>query len=343
MFSSQAKPEQRSKGTEQSKRVQLDWPADKDFRILSIDGGGIKGVFPAAFLSELEEKYLNGESIAKHFDLITGTSTGGIIALGLSAGFTAKELLEFYRYKGPVIFPRWRYLLSKILSVGFYSYDEKVLKSALEQRLGDALLGHARNRLCIPAFEGGYGEVFVYKTNHHPRYEKDHLTKMVTAGLGTSAAPTFFKPHANDGYTMVDGGVWANNPIMIGLVDALACYNVSRDKIKILSIGCGVKPYKVSLLKRFPGGQFFWRDIIYAAMNLQSQNAIGQAGLLIGRNNIIRVEPSAKAEKISLDDYKRAFEVLPIEAKEKLDEYGEDIAKIYLQEAVEIYKKFHVV
>ena len=78
-------------------------------------------------------------------------------------------------------------------------------------------------------------------------------------------------------------------------------------------------------------------------MNLQSQNAIGQAGLLIGRNNIIRVEPSAKAEKISLDDYNRAFEVLPIEAKEKLNEYGEDIARIYLQDPVEVYKKFHVV
>src|ERR1700686_5214772 len=68
------------------RRERLHWPADKPFRILSIDGGGIKGIFPAAVLASLEEQYLGGQSIAPYFDLIVGTSTGGIIALGLGAG-----------------------------------------------------------------------------------------------------------------------------------------------------------------------------------------------------------------------------------------------------------------
>jgi Patatin-like phospholipase len=95
----------RSAGILLSRRSRLPWPADREFRILSIDGGGIRGIFPAAVLAGLEERFLGGNSVAGYFDLIAGTSTGGILALGLGAGLTAAELLELYVERGCEIFP----------------------------------------------------------------------------------------------------------------------------------------------------------------------------------------------------------------------------------------------
>src|SRR5258705_10792410 len=95
----------RSSGTLQSLREQLPWPEDKPFRILSIDGGGIRGILPAAILTELEERYLGARSAGDYFDLIAGTSTGGIIALALSTGLRAKEILRLYVEHGGEVFP----------------------------------------------------------------------------------------------------------------------------------------------------------------------------------------------------------------------------------------------
>ena len=89
-------PARRSSGILQRRRVPLEWPEDRDFRILSIDGGGIRGIFPAAFLAGLEERYLSGSSVSSYFDLITGTSTGGIIGIGLGGG------IDSLRTQGPL-------------------------------------------------------------------------------------------------------------------------------------------------------------------------------------------------------------------------------------------------
>ena len=93
-------PPRRSSGTLKRRRVPLPWPEDRDFRILSIDGGGIRGIYPATFLAGLEERYLGGASVAQYFDLIAGTSTGGVIAIGLATGLKAANLLALYIDRG---------------------------------------------------------------------------------------------------------------------------------------------------------------------------------------------------------------------------------------------------
>src|SRR4051794_343875 len=95
--SHRSRPEPRSSGIAPSRRVPMDWPPDRDFRILALDGGGIRGLFSAHLLATLEQRYLGGESVAAHFDLIVGTSTGGILALGLGAGLMARTLADLYR------------------------------------------------------------------------------------------------------------------------------------------------------------------------------------------------------------------------------------------------------
>ena len=331
--------QRRSTGTLQQKRLQLPWPEDRHLRILSIDGGGIKGIFPAAILAELEQECLDGEPIGDYFDYICGTSTGGIIALGLGKGLRAKDLLELYMEKGTRIFPQNFKCLRKITSFAITTYSSKNLRKVLNESLGDIKFGASKNRLCVPAFEGKFGEVLVRKTNHHPDYKMDHLVDMAQIGMETSAAPSFLRTFSDEQYHFVDGGIWANNPIMIGLVDALSCYQVRRDQIKILSIGCGEKPYKVSWLQRHLNGALSWWNVIFAAMNLQSQNAIGQAGLLIGRDNIIRLDASEEHARIGMDNVKKAKEMLPDHASEVLKDRIDIIHDMFLTDKVDPYEK----
>ena len=328
-------PPRRSAGTISHRRKLQPWPNNQEFRILSIDGGGIRGIFPAAFLAGLEHRFLGGSAITPYFDLIAGTSTGGIIALGLGSGLSASDLLDLYVRRGCEVFPPLPIIAkpaARLLGYFKYRYDRKALLSVLKDTFGEMKFGASRTRLCIPSCDGTNGEVYIFKTPHHPDYQRDFKEEMTKVGLATSAAPGYFRPLEDGGYTFVDGGVWCNNPIMVGLVDTLACYRVPSSQIRVLSLSCGINPYKVGRIKRTFGGKLFWYDIIFAAMRFQSENAIGQAGLLIGRNRIKRICPPNTIKPIELDDWERASNELPLAAEKRLDELGDDIASHFLRE-----------
>jgi uncharacterized protein len=181
------------------------------FRILSLDGGGIKGVFAAAALARMEE--IHGRCIVDHFDLIAGTSTGGILAIGID--------------RGPVIFPstslvqKSTALLRQLFHGPKYSHD--VLRAELAKVLEDRKFGDASCRLAIPAYDAVANRIYVFKTAHAPGLTNDIRIDAVDVALATSAAPTYFAAAsvAKDG-RYVDGGVWANNPSLIALVEAVS-------------------------------------------------------------------------------------------------------------------------
>lgn len=328
----------RSKGSIPQRRIPQDWPKDRRFRILSLDGGGIKGLFPATVLGELEQRYLGGCSIAGYFDLVAGTSTGGILALGLGAGLTAAEMADIYLMRGPEVFPQpsdtaWGRIRSswmKKRNYVLYNYERNPLEALLTAALGDKLLGDSTVRLCIPAFEGRHSEVFVFKTPHHRDYKLDRLEPMVKAALATAAAPTYFRPLEHNGYTLVDGGVWANNPIMLAIIEAMTCFDLNWDQIDVLSLGCGDDPYVVSPLQSVLGGKLAWRDLIFAAMRLQSLAATNQARLLLGPPAIQRIDPPANPKPIMLDDYRRSRDELIPAARNVVDAHGAQIATALL-------------
>jgi uncharacterized protein len=332
-------PPRRSDGTLQTRRVQQPWPADRPFRILSIDGGGICGILPAAVLAELERRYLGGESIAQHFDMIAGTSTGGIIALGLGHGLTAAQIRDVYVERGGNIFPPTSKLgqLYRLLRQGRCTvYERQPLEEELLRIFGETTLGDSKSRLVIPAFEGRHGEPFIYKTPHHPDYKRDRVERMVKVGLSTAAAPTYFEAVANNGYIMVDGGIWANNPTMNALVDALACFDIDRRQVQILSLGCGETSFKVDDAK-VHGGLFHWRKVIKATMRAQSLNALGQAYLLVGKDQVMRIDAPESPHAIALDDYRRARDELPNMARSLVEGAGREIARAFLAEQVDTY------
>ncbi|QYU69839.1 patatin-like phospholipase family protein [Leptolyngbya sp. 15MV] len=325
-------PPRRSDGTIQARRAQQPWPEGRPFRILSIDGGGICGILPAAVLAELELRFLNGRSVVGYFDMIAGTSTGGIIALGLSHGLTARQILDFYMERGDLVFPnpsplsRLRRWLRRWRQSG---YDSGPLEQELLRIFGDTSFGDARTRLCIPSFEGVHGEPWIFKTPHHPDYRKDRVERMVKVALATSAAPTYFRAVANNGYVMVDGGLWANNPIMNAVVDALACFDLQRTQVQVLSLGCGETTFKVTP-GRAGGGMLQWKDAIRAAMRAQSQNALGQCYLLLGKQNVVRLDAPETPSPIAMDDHKRAKSELPAMARSLVEGAGHHIQSIFL-------------
>jgi patatin-like phospholipase/acyl hydrolase len=332
-------PPRRSDGTIQTRRIQQPWPPGKPFRILSIDGGGICGILPAAVLAELEARFLGGSSIANHFDMIAGTSTGGIIALGLAHGLTAAQARDVYLERGGLIFPPTSQLgrLVRLLRQGHRTiYKREPLENELLRMFGETPLGDARTRLCIPSFEGRHGEPWIYKTPHHPDYRRDRHERMVRVALSTAAAPTFFEAVPNNGYLMVDGGIWANNPIMNALVDALACYDVDRSEVQILSLGCGETTFKVDD-RRARGGLLHWWNVIRAAMRAQSLNALGQAYLLVGKDNVVRLDAPETPNAIALDDYGRACEELPSMARSLVEGAGREIQRVFLATIAEKY------
>ena len=269
-------------------------------RILTIDGGGINGAFPASFLATVEDSI--GENIANYFDLIVGTSTGGIIALGLGLGLSAKEILTFYEEHGPSIFSgnrsfRW------LRWWGTTKYSDVPLKTALETCFGDKKLGDSTKRLVIPSLNLENGEVHIYKTAHHCRLERDYKEKVVDVALATASAPTYFPTHrSTTGVPLIDGGMWANNPVGVSVVEAITLLDWPRNSLKVLSLGCTTEPLDVNLARRIPLGKSYWvSKLINVFMHAQSHASLGTAQLLAGHNNIIRIDQDVSQGKFDLD------------------------------------------
>lgn len=219
----------------------------KTFKILSIDGGGIKGLYSASILASLELK--TGKSISDHFDMICGTSTGGLIAIGLANGMSAKTLVDLYMTKGSLIFPTSnnRFVRSfqnsyKSLRQIFFSnkHSVKPLKRILEDLFEGKTMSDANNLLCIPSFNLTNGQPKVFKkSGSQTEHFVDNTIKLVDIALATSAAPSYYPIHEHNNFLYTDGGVWANNPSLCGLLEAIDYYvgeGKEFDDFSILSI-----------------------------------------------------------------------------------------------------------
>ncbi len=220
------------------------------YRILSLDGGGIRGVFTTALLSRLEA----AAPFLGAVDLIAGTSTGGIIALGLAAGLRPEELTALYLRVGPRLFPAWRRgplgFLLKLVSAPYRA-------TGLERELNDCFggrglrtLGDLPRRVLVPTFDLDSGDGPAATTgrahwkpkffHNFPGPGSDAAERIVDVALRTSAAPTYFPSYQG----FVDGGVIANNPAMAALAQALHRDTGGQrlEDVRVLSVGTGERP-----------------------------------------------------------------------------------------------------
>lgn len=327
----------------------------KPFKILSIDGGGIKGIFPAKFLASLEEEIGDGNT-HKHFDLICGTSTGGIIALGLSLGIPAKEILKLYIDNAKTIFGNCNY---NIIKKSFYDNNplEKLVKEIFKKyhdenddpRINDAL---KKVKLLIPIYSLLDGNTQVLKTPHTSDLILDKHIPMYMVAMATSAAPTYFNAYTNkfkridsdtieDFSNKIDGGVYANNPSMLGIIEATTRLEQNIENIKLLSLGTGQFKYEeAKYKKRWSVMYWIWirkKRIIELFMQSQSQLVHNSVNLLHQFNddfqykridiefnqnfNIRMDETNPKKLKILSEKAARIFQ---IEGKYVLDTYCSD-------------------
>lgn len=261
------------------------------FRVLALDGGGIRGAFSAAVLAAFDEDlrrdHPDGPALVDHFDLVTGTSTGGLLALGLGLGLPASELVDFYRRDGSTIFPltglveRITGTVRQLFSTKYGSDD---LRGALTRVFGQRRLGESSARLVIPAYDLTNGRVFVFKTAHHDRFRYDIDATAVDIGLCTAAAPTYFPAkelpaHVDNLY--VDGGMWANNPSLVGLTEAVRFLGRDPAEVDILNIGTTTTVPDFS--DRDDAGAGEWNvGLVDLLMTAQEQTAVAVASNLAG-------------------------------------------------------------
>jgi hypothetical protein len=225
-------------------------PASTRFRILSVDGGGIRGLISVLVLEEIEqrlgEKAGGNARLADYFHLFAGTSTGGLIALALTAPreVSAGELASFYVEDGPRIFHRGLgQELGSLWGIGGPKYSLAPLREAVERRLGQSTISEATRDLLVTSYDMTRSEPYFFKrwrAQENP--ERDF--PIAAAALATSAAPTYFPSHGLQGRALVDGGVFAANPSVAAIAEALgrASDEPSRltpDDLFLVSVGTG--------------------------------------------------------------------------------------------------------
>lgn len=342
---------------------------DKPFKILSIDGGGIRGIYPAKILAELEfQLKKSGKEIThlnQYFDLICGTSTGGIIALGIALGMNSSDILKLYMDNADRMFSGKRSWFSGLFTSSYKSDNlYKLLHKEFSKfsQDGDTRLGHAKTRVCIPVYNGYYGRVSVLKTSHHPELLRDYQYPAHDVALSTASAPFFFKPHSfqyqrvgeenvNTVSNNIDGGIFANNPALIGLLEALETLSVPIENIKLLTLGTGIKKFKEPLKKR-SWGAWYWAisknrrimELIFSSQSDDISNTIKFLNKGVGTSGESRFYYKRiqfdfdNGNSISLDETDSdKLAILTERASNDFQQYGQEIVSEFCSNTITPY------
>lgn len=266
------------------------------FNVLSLDGGGARGLFLAESLAELEKS--TGRRIVDDFDLIAGTSAGAIIALGLGSGLSADEIARRFRDLIGVVFPR-PFVWSQVRALLGARYQAGRLEHAFGELLGDKVMSDSVVPLVIPAWVAAERRPLVFKTAHSASVLRDGGLLMREVARATSAAPTYFRTALVDRQLMLDGGIWANNPALVGVLEAHRAFGVGFDEVRLLSIGCIEEPRVYGLREK---GLVGWARAAVPLMMRGSGAAVhAYISQLLPGSNYRRVEVTAATGKYRLD------------------------------------------
>jgi predicted acylesterase/phospholipase RssA len=241
------------------------------FQILALSGGGYRGLFSARILELMEEQY--GGRVADRFDLIAGTSIGGILALALAARIPAANLKNIFVNHGTEIFRR-RGPLCGWLSA---KYDSRYLKKLLgcEEYLGERLLGDSRSRVLIPTVNYTSGAPQIFKTPHHQNFGRDHRLRMVDVAMATSAAPTYFPIYEMNSQQYVDGGLVANAPGLLAVHEARKFLGQDQDDIHVLAVGTVTSQVTADPTKTLDRGKARWAGSIFE-LTISAQESLSK-------------------------------------------------------------------
>lgn len=258
----------------------------KPIKILCLDGGGIRGIIPALILKDIEKKLESKKHLSECFDMMSGTSTGGIIVLLLNTPdadkkpkYWASDVVSLYKNLGSTVFSQsWGHYLSTFNGWFSEKYASDHLETNLKKFYGNCRLQDALTNIIIPAYDISKDDNVFFKSDKAKLdIARDFYFKDIARA--TSAAPTYFKPAQiqdvarHEKYTLVDGGLALNNPTMSACVHALKLFGRDSDFL-VVSIGTGtnnpVTPGKLSFEGKdiSYGGKLEWApDIVSVMMN----------------------------------------------------------------------------
>jgi patatin-like phospholipase/acyl hydrolase len=274
--------------------------------LISIDGGGIRGVFAITLIDRLLTLY---PSLLKNTYLIAGTSTGGILALGLANGMTPKEIRKLYEDNGEYIFHDsfWDDVKDMGGLVGA-DYSNKNLKATLKKYFGNLKLKDLSKKVLIPTFnlyDTSDPDNPTWKPKFYHNFDEDLSDAeqlVVDVAMMTSAAPSFFPTYNKH----IDGGVVANNPSMAALAQVLDeryKLKVKLSSINILNISTGFNPAFIEMSKDKDWGATQW---VRPLINIMIDGAMDVSAFYcrqVIKDNFHRV--SLKLPKsIKMDNYK---------------------------------------
>lgn len=274
------------------------------YHVLALSGGGYRGLYTATVLAILEDAL--GRPLAKHFDLICGTSAGGMLALGLAAEVPADELKALFEQQGGRIFNR-RSWLRRVF--GFWwsaKHDSAGLRSALTDRFADMTVGQLKHRVLVPTVNCTTGRGQFFKTPHHPSFELDHQCTLVDVALATTAAPVYFPLARNERGVFADGGMVGNAPGLFGLHEVRQFLAKGREpRVRVLSIGTMTIGATVRGAASLDRGFFKWRgglfDLVISAQESSVDYMLQQ---LLGSNYMAiddKVTPDQSRDVEALD------------------------------------------
>ena len=267
---------------------------EKPFRVLTLDGGGMRGLYSATLLQVLARRFdsrfhEHSPDIGAAFDLICGTSTGAILACGLATGMPLEWIRTLYIEKGSEIFTSPIPSGGKLCLWGLKhckrpAANAEILREALESCFGQMTIKDVYEKrgiaLCIPTVSAIDHRARIIKTPHNPGKHRDNNYRLVDVCMASSAAPIFFplatRVRPNEEHTIhhfADGGLWANNPVLVGLVEALGMTE-SRQAVEIISIGtCDQPSGDPNLLTDPDWGLIDWRvGVRIVEMSLSAQS-----------------------------------------------------------------------
>ncbi|WP_088034065.1 CBASS cGAMP-activated phospholipase [Evansella clarkii] len=258
-------------------------------RILCLDGGGIRGIFSAAILQEIEQEC--GKPVNEMFDMIAGTSTGSIIAASVVLNKGLNEVKEKYKTHGKVIFtPQAKIGLFKTV------YNDKEMRKYFREQFGEVSLSEIKKPLLIPSVNISEGSPYVYRSNYRKDVQEDLSVKVWDAVLSSCSAPVYFPPNnVQNKYLTADGGLWANNPSLVCLTEAVHYFKEPMDQVRILSIGTGEQKINFEINSKKSWGIKEWLPfhlqsrritpkLLDLAMHLSSEAVSEQCEKLMGKN-----------------------------------------------------------
>ncbi len=262
---------------------------DHTFRILALDGGGSRGIYAAQMLACIEQAL--GAPIRKGFDLVAGTSTGSILAGAAAADIPMAKVVDIYQGEAARVFrKRW-----SGLSLFRSRYSREPLEQMIQHCVSNVTLGEITTPLMIMASDISSGRVHVFKslyleeTGGH--YVRDAEVSLSDAILASCSAPTYFDPKPVGDFLLADGGLWANNPSIMALTEALSRFAQPLEQVRILSIGAGHSLTFYSKKQRWGLATGWQREKLVGYMlGLQSQASTNMASLLLGER-YMRLDP----------------------------------------------------